>query len=169
MKKRTKGFLQDKFISHDSVQFDYISELHEYLWRVIRVAFPDVSGRLCMYLDSAIEKLEAERMGDNNTTTRLNTYKSTESFINETFEDFRDAWNALAKRDRIMALTDKELELLPCPFCGAKAEYLLRSSADGGTYWFDVRCTNQGCYLEQGADWAWDDQYLAAQTWNNRQ
>lgn len=66
-------------------------------------------------------------------------------------------------------MTDKELKLLPCPFCGSKAEYFRRESMDGGTYWFDVKCTLPGCYLEQGADWQWDDQYIAATIWNNRE
>jgi len=61
MKERTDGFLSEKQISHDSEIFDYIKELHEYLWRFVRVAFPGASYRLDMHVDNAIEKLELEK------------------------------------------------------------------------------------------------------------
>jgi hypothetical protein len=60
MKPRPDGFLSQKHIDHDSEVFDYIVELHEYLWRVARVAFPGASGHLTNYVDRAIEKLEAQ-------------------------------------------------------------------------------------------------------------
>jgi hypothetical protein len=58
MKERSKGFLRDELIAHDSEQFDYISELHDYLWRVVRIAIPGASGSLRNYLAAAIEMLE---------------------------------------------------------------------------------------------------------------
>jgi hypothetical protein len=58
MKKRTDRFLAEDKISHDSEQFDYIAELHDYLWRFVRCVFPGASGNLNWYLDGAIEKLE---------------------------------------------------------------------------------------------------------------
>ena len=58
MKERSVGFLRDELISHDSEQFDYIKELHDYLWRFVRVAHPGASGNLMDYLPSAIEMLE---------------------------------------------------------------------------------------------------------------
>lgn len=59
MKDRLKHFLSDKIISHDSEVFDYIEELHGYLWRMVRVAFPGANGLLSNFLDRAIEELEA--------------------------------------------------------------------------------------------------------------
>lgn len=58
MKKRPYGFISEKYISHDSEQFDYIRELHEYLWRFVRVAYPSANGSVRDYVDKAIEKLE---------------------------------------------------------------------------------------------------------------
>ena len=58
MKKRSQGFLKEEKISHDSEQFDYIRELHDYLWRFVRYAIPGANGRLGDYLDEAIEILE---------------------------------------------------------------------------------------------------------------
>ena len=60
MKKRTKYFLSDENISHDSETFDYIVELHGYLWRFVSVAIPRASGSLRDYIDIAIEKLEVK-------------------------------------------------------------------------------------------------------------
>ena len=54
MKERTKGFLRDELINHDSEQFDYIVELHEYLWKFVRCELPGVGGNLRDYLDLAL-------------------------------------------------------------------------------------------------------------------
>jgi len=61
MKNRTKWFLSEEKISHDSEIFDYIVELHDYLWRFVRVHSPGASGKLDTFIDSAIEKAEAKR------------------------------------------------------------------------------------------------------------
>ena len=58
MKERPAGFLNAKHLPHDSEIFDYIVELHEYLWRVVNVAIPHASGQLSSYLPEAIEILE---------------------------------------------------------------------------------------------------------------
>jgi len=58
MKKREKYFLSEEKIPHDSEPFDYIAELHEYLWRFIRVFNPGASGNLDRHLDDLIELLE---------------------------------------------------------------------------------------------------------------
>ena len=60
MKKRSIGYLSTKFIDHESEAFDYIGELHEYLWRVVRSQFPWASGNLEHYIDVVVEKLEKE-------------------------------------------------------------------------------------------------------------
>ena len=59
MKDRPKYFLSDDKINHNSETFDYIVELHTYLWRFVKVSFPGASGFLSDYIDLAIEKLEA--------------------------------------------------------------------------------------------------------------
>ena len=46
MKKRPDGFLSEENISHDSEIFDYIKELHGYLWKFIRTQNPGASGSL---------------------------------------------------------------------------------------------------------------------------
>ena len=58
MKSRTVGFLRDEIISHESEQFDYIAELHDYLWRFVRTVNPSASGDLRNFLDDAIIKAE---------------------------------------------------------------------------------------------------------------
>lgn len=58
MKERPNLFLADDVISHTSEQFDYITELHGYLWRFVRVAIPGAGGDLADYVDPAVKKLE---------------------------------------------------------------------------------------------------------------
>lgn len=58
MKDRPDGFLKAEFIDPDSEQFDYVRELHRYLWRFVRVALPDASGNLSDFVDPALDKLE---------------------------------------------------------------------------------------------------------------
>ncbi len=57
MKIRPKGFLSQENINHASEEFDYIKELHEYLWKFIRAVLPGASGRLEDYADKAIREL----------------------------------------------------------------------------------------------------------------
>jgi len=54
MKKRSKGFLSNENISHDSEVFDYIKELHQYIWEFVRIQIPSASGNLSEYVDDAI-------------------------------------------------------------------------------------------------------------------
>ena len=63
MKPRSEGFLWDGAISHDSEQFDYIREIHDYLWRFVRTIKPGAIGYLSDYLDGAIELAES-RLGE---------------------------------------------------------------------------------------------------------
>lgn len=39
---------------------DYIKELEEYLWRVVRVAAPGAGGSLDTVLDNSVKKLERQ-------------------------------------------------------------------------------------------------------------
>jgi hypothetical protein len=76
MKARPDGFLSTANIDHDGEQFDYIRELHAYLWRVV---YPEASGGIDDYLDSAIAKLEALDLtilpkGDNDGNRNQGTY-----------------------------------------------------------------------------------------------
>lgn len=65
MKSRPDGFLADDRIDHDGEIFDYIVELHDYLWRFIRaVRSPGADGRLGSHLDAAIETLESMKIWD---------------------------------------------------------------------------------------------------------
>jgi len=61
MKFRPKYFIADEKLSHDSEPFDYICELHDYLWRFVRVAIPGAEGSLHDFVDLAIEKLEESK------------------------------------------------------------------------------------------------------------
>lgn len=58
MKDRTPGFLSDKVINHESEQFDYIVELHHYLWRFVRIHLPGASGNLTELVDIALQVAE---------------------------------------------------------------------------------------------------------------
>jgi hypothetical protein len=66
MKNRPNGFLSNEKIDHDSEVFDYIKELHEYLWRFVRCEIPGANGKLSDLLDDAIKL--AEKVG------KLETY-----------------------------------------------------------------------------------------------
>lgn len=55
MKKRERGFISEGNIDHDGEIFDYIKELHEYLWKFVRVLYPEASGSLNDWLDDALE------------------------------------------------------------------------------------------------------------------
>ena len=61
MKARTAGFLSKDHIDHDSEQFDYIRELHEYLWRFVRAVNPAAQGCISNHIDVAIESIELAR------------------------------------------------------------------------------------------------------------
>ena len=54
MKQRPEGFLAENKIAHDCEIFDYIKELHEYLWRFVRVEMPSANGCLDDFLDYAV-------------------------------------------------------------------------------------------------------------------
>ncbi len=64
MKKRSTGFLSEEKISHDSEIFDYIKELHSYLWQFVRIAFPGVRGKLDIYVDHAVKELKRRKRNE---------------------------------------------------------------------------------------------------------
>lgn len=55
---RSEGFLSEKQIDHNSEQFKYIAELHDYLWRFMRCLSPGIGGNLRDLLDTMIERFE---------------------------------------------------------------------------------------------------------------
>lgn len=58
MKQRSDRFLSEENIPHDSEQFDYIRELHDYLWRFVRASIPGASGDIGDYIDAAVKMAE---------------------------------------------------------------------------------------------------------------
>jgi len=67
MKQRTLGFLRTELIDHDSEQFDYIIELHEYLWKFVRCQLPGASGNLRNYIDIALKEAQNKNIIQNTT------------------------------------------------------------------------------------------------------
>ncbi len=61
MKKRPDEFLSLKEIDHDGEVFDYILELHNYLWRFVHIVLPTASGNLGDYVDLALSELEHKK------------------------------------------------------------------------------------------------------------
>jgi hypothetical protein len=62
MKPRPNGFLSDENIDHNEEIFDYIKELHEYLWKFVYIANPGAGGNLSDFVDDALAKLAAARL-----------------------------------------------------------------------------------------------------------
>jgi hypothetical protein len=58
MKNRPYGFLAEDKIDSNSEIFDYIRELHQYLWEYIRRIIPSASGCLDDYVDKGLEVLD---------------------------------------------------------------------------------------------------------------
>jgi len=58
MKERPKGFLSEENIDHDSEIFDYIMELHDYLWKFIHIFNPDAGGSINDNIDDVIKALK---------------------------------------------------------------------------------------------------------------
>lgn len=64
------------------------------------------------------------------------------------------------------------INLLPCPFCGSKAEKRVRggtSDYDWNKVYYDIRCTNNDCYLQDGAEWNCKTYEEVVEMWNKRQ
>jgi hypothetical protein len=58
MKERPYGFLAEDKIDSNSEIFDYIKELHNYLWNYVRRIIPGASGQLDDYIDKGLEVLD---------------------------------------------------------------------------------------------------------------
>ncbi len=99
MKERPKFFLVDNKISHDSESFDYIVELHAYLWRFICAVYPGANGSLSDFLDRAIQKLEQAQLAK----------------VDKEEQESDAMMAKIAKSNAVgMGLIDK------CPDCGAE-------------------------------------------------
>ncbi len=60
-------------------------------------------------------------------------------------------------------------ELLPCPFCGADAEFVDRKPEHSKeTQRWDVCCAEFDCFLSGGADW-YLERGEAVRLWNKRE
>ncbi len=57
MKTRTKGFLSEENIDHESEIFDYINELHNIIWHFIRAVEPGASGKMQWYVDAVLNAI----------------------------------------------------------------------------------------------------------------
>ena len=60
--------------------------------------------------------------------------------------------------------------LLPCPFCGSKAELVYSQPApgwDSDRFWF-VRCLNKGCFCYKGTSKHLNDIEQPVAIWNRR-
>lgn len=90
MKKRPEGFLSEENISHESEPFDYIAELHSYLWRFVRAVLPGANGNLELFLDDAINSLEDA------TAARLSALQTEVEGRGETIRQLREALRPFA-------------------------------------------------------------------------
>jgi hypothetical protein len=61
MKPRPNGFLAEDKIARDSEIFDYIRELHDYLWQFVRIFQPAAYGVVDDYVDDVLEMARATK------------------------------------------------------------------------------------------------------------
>ena len=61
MKQRPAGFIAEDKVDHNGEIFDYIRELHEYLWKFVRIFYPMASGSLNEWLDQTLDDIESKR------------------------------------------------------------------------------------------------------------
>lgn len=61
MKTRPYGFIAADKIDHNGEIFDYIRELHDYLWRFVHVFEPGAWGSLADYVDAVLGDAESKR------------------------------------------------------------------------------------------------------------
>jgi len=95
MKSRTDGFLSKDKICHDSEQFDYIRELHGYLWAFVRCQLPTASGKLGDYLDIALKEAQSRALAENAPISSKQLFAPLVSISGITLEEY-------AERDRLI-------------------------------------------------------------------
>ena len=68
-----------------------------------------------------------------------------------------------------------DLQIKNCPFCDSEA--VLKVTEDNSDYcykngklieYYDVKCTNEDCYLSYGADWNHPNPEEIIELWNKR-
>ena len=64
MRERQKYFLAEDKIDQNGEIFDYIRELHEYLWRFVRLFHPSASGSICDWIDETLNDVKVGRLKD---------------------------------------------------------------------------------------------------------
>jgi len=62
MKVREAGFIADDKIDHNGEIFDYIRELHEYLWQYVWLFAPSASGSLSDWVDKVLDDTKISRL-----------------------------------------------------------------------------------------------------------
>jgi len=62
MKVRESGFIAEDKIDHNGEIFDYIRELHEYLWQYVRLFYPSASGSLSDWVDKVLDDTKIGRL-----------------------------------------------------------------------------------------------------------
>lgn len=68
-------------------------------------------------------------------------------------------------------LIKKVMNIKPCPFCNSEA--ILKITEDQSDYYYgkkyyDIKCTNNDCYLCDGADWNQSSAEDIIEIWNKR-
>lgn len=51
-------FLDNGEVDKEGERLDYLNELHDYLWKFVRIALPGAQGQLSDHLDIALRELE---------------------------------------------------------------------------------------------------------------
>jgi hypothetical protein len=117
MKERNNGFLSPQHIDQEGEIFDYIAELHDYLWRFVRVQRPGASGNLRNFLDEALNKAEGNIEEDIVTYTPElaisgNLYLTFFDIEEEEIEDpilIREIIEKLQSSEYVISLNDKRV------------------------------------------------------------
>ena len=65
MKDRPEGFIAEDKIDHDGEIFDYIRELHLYLWAFVRLFYPMAGGSLDYWVDKVLDDVKIGRVSPN--------------------------------------------------------------------------------------------------------
>jgi hypothetical protein len=87
VKQRPRGFMAEDKIDHDGEIFDYVTELHNYLWQFVRCVKPDASGNLNDYVDNALEDLKLQ------TQQPVNLSADTKQQLEQLFKEVRSLDN----------------------------------------------------------------------------
>uniref|UniRef100_A0A6M3IUZ7 Uncharacterized protein n=1 Tax=viral metagenome TaxID=1070528 RepID=A0A6M3IUZ7_9ZZZZ len=61
MKERPRGFIGEDKIDHDGEIFDYIKELHNYLWEFIYIFHPGAGGSLSDWVNDTLDDIKSGR------------------------------------------------------------------------------------------------------------